>query len=322
MSASPSPFEQEYEQVNDNIRALADIRFKLLALIPPLGGVAIFLLSQAALTRQTNPPTPTPEPRDYALVLLLSLMGFIATLGVTIYDQRNSQLYNALIGRAKTLEKRLGMVGGQFSTRPRRARRLFGLVLMWHDLALTLIYGVVLGAWFFPLFYSGLRLARETLAGPVVWLDTVTGGWFNALRAALLVTLVMTLVFFEELLRLDGVWRGLRDRTYVALSGSADAHAEIRLLRNLKEIRRAIAGYKADNGAGPVRLEDLVSGGYLGKLPGDPVTGREWLTIREVVNRSGEDVHVICDIRSNTDAPLPERRRLYKLKAGGSYSDW
>src|SRR5215210_6907373 len=87
------PLTTEYTQVNQNFRLLSDIRFKLLALIPPLGGVGIFLLSE----RQS----------DFGLLLLISGLGFLATLGVTFYDQRNSELYNALIGRASFLEKKL-----------------------------------------------------------------------------------------------------------------------------------------------------------------------------------------------------------------------
>lgn len=321
MSTSPSPYEVEYEQVNDNVRALADIRFKLLALIPSLGGVAIFLLSQSALAGPTNPPTPTPSSREYALVFLLSLLGFFATLGLTFYDQRNSQLYNALIGRAKTLERRLNLAVAQFSTRPRRPRRLFGLVPVWHDLALSLIYGVVLGAWCFPLTYSGLRLARQTWEGPAGSLDKLAGGWFTSFRAAFLVAVVMLLVFVAELLRQDGAWRRLLDWAYKVWP-EPTKHAEIKLLRNLKAIRRAIKDYAADNGVGPESLQDLVDEGYLGNVPDDPLTGKEWLAIRKKVRRGGREVWAICDVRCNTDRAVPKRRRLYKLKAGKSYSNW
>jgi hypothetical protein len=39
------------------------------------------------------------------VVVLVSVFGFLATLGITLYDQRNSELYNALIHRAKYVEK-------------------------------------------------------------------------------------------------------------------------------------------------------------------------------------------------------------------------
>ena len=80
----------EYQQVNENFRMLADIRFKLLALIPVLGGVAIFLLSGLQQVEEESQ-------LGYGLLLLISGLGFLATLGVTFYDQRNSELYNALI---------------------------------------------------------------------------------------------------------------------------------------------------------------------------------------------------------------------------------
>src|SRR3712207_3540268 len=90
----------EYAEVNQNFRMLADIRFKLLALIPTLGGVAIFLLSKMQQGES--------EPKlGYGLLFLISGLGFLATLGVTFYDQRNSELYNALTRRAAYLEEKL-----------------------------------------------------------------------------------------------------------------------------------------------------------------------------------------------------------------------
>jgi hypothetical protein len=112
-------------------------------------------------------------------------MGFFATLGITFYDQRNTELYNALIGRAKYLEKRLKMFGGQFQIRPPRNRRLL-FIMMGHDTGLALIYGTVLGAWFFPIVYSGLQ-----------WLDLKR---IDSFRTALLASLIMVIVFIEEFL--------------------------------------------------------------------------------------------------------------------------
>jgi hypothetical protein len=96
------------------------------------------------------------------------LLGFVATLGITLYDQRNSELYNALIHRAKHLEEEFGVKGaprslkqvthgGQFNERPIKAR---GMIFeAGHDLALALIYGPLLGAWFFPIVMAPLLLA-------------------------------------------------------------------------------------------------------------------------------------------------------------------
>lgn len=196
----------EYTQVNENFRMLADIRFKLLALVPTLGGAAIFALT-------TIGDAPTVDDLTSAKVILTGVMGFLATLGITFYDQRNSELYTALVGRAKFLEdklelhlderalekieepEKLGKVGGQFRERPKRGRRLLGLILLGHDTGLALIYGPVLGGWFFPIVFASLRLAGREQNYSV--------------RVALYVTVAVILVAIEEMLRFDGTWKKL-----------------------------------------------------------------------------------------------------------------
>jgi hypothetical protein len=155
----------EYEQINENFRLLADVRFKLLALIPILGGAAVFVLAhigfQTGMTVVESIPT-------LIVVAFISGFGFFTTLGITIYDQRNSELYNALIHRAKYLESAFGSpsapggikklsVGGQFRERPGQNRRL--IFKAGHDLGLTLIYGPLLGSWFFPFSYAIARIS-------------------------------------------------------------------------------------------------------------------------------------------------------------------
>ena len=169
----------EYEQTNQNFRFLGEVRFKLLALIPTIGGAAVFILSKLGLS--------VTDAQQYAqdillLVLLTSVLGFLATFGLTLYDQRNSQLYNALIHRARHIEQLFTLprspgslkesaFGGQFNERPDQRRRLI-VVAAGHDLGLAFIYGPILGSWLFPIAYTLLRAtclaaasARLTSAG-------------------------------------------------------------------------------------------------------------------------------------------------------------
>jgi hypothetical protein len=139
----------DYEQTLGAWRLLTEIRFKLLALVPTVAGTAVGLLSTSELGRTEE--------------AVLSLLGFVVTVGIVFYDQRNNQLYNAVIGRAAFLEGVLKLKvapedkphqGGLMRSRPEDPRHLFGRLAMRHDRALALIYGSVLGSWMFPLFQA------------------------------------------------------------------------------------------------------------------------------------------------------------------------
>lgn len=199
MAEGKDKAELEYDQINQNIRFLADVRFKLLALVPILGGAAAFILAQQ-VGLQVGEVAGNLSPVRLGIVMVFSLLGFFATLGVTLYDQRNSELYNALLHRAKHLEKQFGFVptpggirrcpgdtpiltGGQYAERPTKNRRIF--FKAGHDLGLALVYGPLLGAWLFPISYAvaswfaatqpnalaaSLVLALGGAVGFVVWL--------------------------------------------------------------------------------------------------------------------------------------------------------
>lgn len=190
----------EYEQTNNNFRTLSEIRFKLLSFLPTLGGVAIFALSFLGLAPDNTTFIPTIN--HLWIVAGVSILGFIATLGIVFYDQRNSELYNALIHRAKYLEslfrsynspgsRRKGAFGGQFLERPRRGKPLFMLFKMGHDSGLALIYGSVLGAWFFPASLAFFRL---------ISINEKAG-----LQAASAIALFCAILFILQLIWLDKI---------------------------------------------------------------------------------------------------------------------
>ena len=130
----------DYEQTSIYFHNLADIRFKLLTLVPIATIAAIALLQR----------TPSGE-----RIIAIGILGFLVSLGITIYDQRNTQLYDAMQRRAKALEAELGFLsfdknrklGGAFLDRPRRSKKLFKMLLMWHDRGLAIVYGTVLAGW-------------------------------------------------------------------------------------------------------------------------------------------------------------------------------
>ena len=101
----------DYAQTTDLMRQITDVRFKLLALVPTLSGAAVAVLGR---------------PSSVAELLAVGLLGLIATLGVLVYELRNTQLYDYALHRAQVLERharidldrRRAPNGGLFADRP------------------------------------------------------------------------------------------------------------------------------------------------------------------------------------------------------------
>src|SRR3954470_22868758 len=115
------------------MRTLTEVRFKLLALVPTLSGIAVALLGH---------PGPAIE------LLAIGVLGLTATLGVLLYDLRNGQLYAYALQRAQRIEHSLGLTsfdggdrGGLFSEQPTPSLRLLGIATVNRASGLALVYG-------------------------------------------------------------------------------------------------------------------------------------------------------------------------------------
>ena len=132
----------DYAQTTDLLRGITDVRFRLLAIVPTLAGAAVAFLSRG---------------RPAAELLAVGLLGLAATLGIVLYEVRNTQLYDYAIRRAKELEARLDGPGGLFTDRPGRDVRVFGLALAGHERGLALVYGAAIAGWSYLVVWGGLR---------------------------------------------------------------------------------------------------------------------------------------------------------------------
>jgi hypothetical protein len=82
----------DYEQTNEYFRTMAGIRFRLLAIVPTLAGLGIYLAGRV-------------DPR---LSLALSIIGILATTGIVLYGPRNTEIYDRTRLRLQKLEQALG----------------------------------------------------------------------------------------------------------------------------------------------------------------------------------------------------------------------
>ncbi len=119
-----------YDQVCSTWKALIDVRFKLLGLVPT---VSIAVLA-AILSIKSDGLT-------FSGKLLISLLGMLASIGLFIYDKRNSELHDDLISRGRKIEEELGIETGIFRG------RLNSSGIIKHDVATNLVYFSTLVAW-------------------------------------------------------------------------------------------------------------------------------------------------------------------------------
>jgi hypothetical protein len=144
----------DYEQTVQVVRMLTDVRFKLLALVPTVSAIGVVVA----------------EGRTRADAIGIAVVGLVATIGILLYDLRNSQLYGAAMHRAKVLEQRMGLrrsnpessdvLGGLFSERPYRLR-LAG-VAVWHDRGLAYVYAAAMTGWMYVLCAAALPAAGDS----------------------------------------------------------------------------------------------------------------------------------------------------------------
>lgn len=108
----------DYERTTRLLRSLIDIRFRLLAFVPTFAGASVGFFGRT---------------RPAAELLAVGVLGLVATLGVYLYELRNSRLYVAAAERAREIERQLELPDG---------------LVVEHDSGLlALVYGAALAGW-------------------------------------------------------------------------------------------------------------------------------------------------------------------------------
>ena len=135
----------EYEQTLQLVHSLTDVRFKLLAFVPTVAGFGVGFFGKA---------------RPAAELLAVGLIGLAATIGIFVYELRNSQIYTGAVRRARELEGTLEMPAGPGSLLTEHrgpAARLFGLFAAWQSRGVAIVYGAALGGWMYLFAWGALR---------------------------------------------------------------------------------------------------------------------------------------------------------------------
>ncbi len=165
----PPDLRFDYEKTIEVFKLLADIRFKLLAFVPTIVGAAI------ALIGDNKPP---------GVMIGVGVLGLCGTIGILLYELRNSELYNQSIHRAKYLERLQNFPvsaagiddekghwpenGGIFSERRRGGYPFLGGIAVQHDIGLGFVYSAAVGGWVY-LIARGMVTAILVSAQSRLW---------------------------------------------------------------------------------------------------------------------------------------------------------
>ncbi len=149
----------DYEKTTDYIKLLTEIRFKLLAFTPVASGISL-----AAITIFS-------KGENIEFLLPVGILGLMATIGIIIYDLRNTELYDAAIKRAGDIEdclnrrcesNKLVVNGGLFKNRPPSH------IPIWHDLGLSIVYSAAIIGWVFIILDTIIKNNRFAIIHSIV----------------------------------------------------------------------------------------------------------------------------------------------------------
>jgi hypothetical protein len=121
-----------YEAVCANWRHLVEVRFKLLGLVPT---VSLALLAVVFSDGGSG------KGLSFTHRLIIAAVGLLVTVGLWVYDHRNSALHDDLISRARKIEEEFKVDTGVFRG------RLEPEGLLAHGTATMLVYIASVAAW-------------------------------------------------------------------------------------------------------------------------------------------------------------------------------
>jgi hypothetical protein len=154
----------DYDRTTELVQSLLDTRFKLLALVPTIAGAAVGLIT---------------APRPAVELLGIGVLGLAATVGILLYEMRNSEILEAMLRHAQVLEQVLGLQAGPtvrgpeglLTLRAATRGRFLGVLTASNERALGLVYGAALGGWSYIVAWGillAVGLSHAQVVGAVI----------------------------------------------------------------------------------------------------------------------------------------------------------
>lgn len=153
-----SRLHDQYEQICTSYHAIEDQRAKLLGFLPLASAGGIFFLLADPFTSQDKLAVIKPY------LVPIGVLGVLITLGLFLYDLRETQLSGALRKNGKDIEQLLGIQWqGQFSTRPQGKMYVIN-----SGVGVSLIYAAIISGWVFLAFISSPLPNAPLIGGALI----------------------------------------------------------------------------------------------------------------------------------------------------------